>query len=127
MNVVRHLLTVIGRARGPLARMQFHLHEAHHQDKLDSPSGTALKWREWLDLPELKISSQRRDNIIGLHQLTVTGAMEQLQITHQALDRKLFACGALWAAQRVIGDRSLPFGLTSFEALVDQYMTQENP
>ena len=57
--------------------MDFHLHEIHHRHKVDAPSGTALKWKEWLDLPQLKISYERQGDVIGLHELTLSGPMEK--------------------------------------------------
>ena len=124
--MIRHLLTLIGKAQAALAGMDFQLHEVHHSQKVDAPSGTALKWQEWLGLPQLKISYDRQGDVVGIHELTITGAMEKLQLRHQALDRKLFACGALWAAQKILEDPRLPYGMMPFENLVDRYIQRND-
>ena len=126
MNVVRNLLNLLGRSQKLLGEMEFLLHEVHHEKKQDAPSGTALKWQQWLGIDPVKITHERSGDAIGTHQLTVSGPMEKLQLSHEALDRKIFACGALWAAQKVLGDPSLPFGVIAFEDLVDRYIGDKN-
>ena len=119
MHVIRHLLGLMGKSQKILQDMNFHIHEVHHRHKVDAPSGTALKWKEWLGVPQVEMSYDRQGDVIGLHELTLSGPMEKLQLRHEALDRKLFAHGALWAAQKAHGDSSFPYGLTLFENLVD--------
>ena len=95
--------------------------EAHHRNKKDAPSGTALflaraaaEGRE-KDLDEVAVYgreglSPRRDGEIGIHALrggAVVGEHrlvfysggEEVEVTHRALSRRTFADGALRAAR----------------------------
>ena len=127
MILIRHFINTIHKARNMVEKMSFHIHETHHKNKKDAPSGTALLWKEWLNAPSVKMTYDRIEDAIGTHQLTVKGSMEQFQITHETLDRKVFALGALWAAQRLQDDRELPVGLINFEDLVDFYIENSVP
>jgi 4-hydroxy-tetrahydrodipicolinate reductase len=109
--------------------------EAHHRQKRDAPSGTALKLGETIaksrgvtlndvavferhgpDAPRrpasIGFSVVRAGDIVGEHTLTFTGPGERLEITHRAFDRITFARGALRAAAWLIGR---PAGLYSMK------------
>ena len=73
MNLVRKLLGLIGNAQEVLGKMSFHIHEVHHEKKLDAPSGTALKWQQWLGVPKLDITYARQGDTIGIHELSIIG------------------------------------------------------
>lgn len=98
------------------------IHEGHHRHKVDAPSGTALmlgeaaargRGRSLADLrlpprdgitgarPEggIGFSVTRAGGIIGEHDVTFASEREVLTLSHQALDRALFADGALLAAR----------------------------
>jgi 4-hydroxy-tetrahydrodipicolinate reductase len=100
--------------------------EAHHRQKRDAPSGTALKLGETIaksrdvTLSEVAVferhgvdsarragsigfSVVRAGDIVGEHTVTFTGAGERLEITHRATDRITFARGALRAAAWLLG------------------------
>mgnify|MGYP006278026997 CR=1 FL=1 len=87
--------------------------EAHHRHKQDAPSGTAVRLRELLretsggPLGTDATHAVRAGGLIGEHSLLFTGGHEQLIVTHRALDRDLFASGALdaacWLAERPAG------------------------
>jgi 4-hydroxy-tetrahydrodipicolinate reductase len=100
--------------------------EAHHRQKRDAPSGTALNLGERIaksrgvslnDVAVLEghgagaprrpgsigFSVVREGDIVGEHTVTFTGAGERLEITHRATDRITFARGALRAAAWLIG------------------------
>jgi 4-hydroxy-tetrahydrodipicolinate reductase len=100
--------------------------EAHHRDKIDAPSGTALKMGEILastlgrDLKACAIfaregitgarerkaigfQSIRGGDIVGEHTVVFAGAGERLEITHRASSRMNFAAGAMRAAQWLQG------------------------
>ncbi len=97
------------------------LSEAHHRDKRDAPSGTALYIAQRLcqqdsryvvrsqrqgprQAHEIGISAVRGGKIYGEHRLAFLGDDEEITITHRALSRELFAKGALhlatWLASR---------------------------
>lgn len=77
------------------------IHEIHHTKKLDAPSGTALSWSEWAN-GVTKITHDRIEDVVGIHDLYIETGSELISIKHQAKDRGLFARGALWAAQYLI-------------------------
>ena len=111
--------------------------ETHHVRKLDAPSGTAKmlfnavkevredayehQGRGGLckrEKGEVGISSVRIGNIVGIHEVRVGTAYEQITLKHEAYDRALFADGAIKAAEYMIGK---PAGLyTMKEVLKNQ-------
>jgi 4-hydroxy-tetrahydrodipicolinate reductase len=95
--------------------------EAHHRRKVDAPSGTALMLGEAAaegrgqDLPDLRaapwdgitgprpegkigFSSVRAGGIVGEHTVMFASDDEVLTLSHSAIDRSLFAKGAVAAA-----------------------------
>ena len=104
--------------------------EMHHRNKVDAPSGTALRIGEMIaeaqnsDFDERKrypytnrrkpgdigFSVTRAGDIIGEHTVFFTADDERLEFTHRAGSRRIFARGALTAASW-LGDR--PAGLYS--------------
>lgn len=100
--------------------------EAHHRRKKDAPSGTALAVGEaaakarGADLSQLAefgrtgndlhrragaigFSAVRGGGVVGEHTALFLHAFEELEIRHRALDRAIFARGALEAAKFVHG------------------------
>ena len=88
------------------------LSEAHHRDKKDAPSGTALYIAQRLcqrddryvintrrqgkrRAHEIGINAVRGGKIYGEHRLAFLGDDEEIVVTHRALSRELFAKGAL--------------------------------
>jgi 4-hydroxy-tetrahydrodipicolinate reductase len=96
---------------------QVSIHEVHHTKKLDAPSGTALSMQQWLNLP-CSVTSERTGDVIGYHELVFDTGKEKLKLSHEALDRKLFAEGALWAAQYLINNPKP--GLHSFQDIMEK-------
>ncbi len=73
----------------------------HHEFKKDKPSGTALALENTIlenGRKSVPIFSIRGGETIGEHEVMFTSAKERLAISHEALDRSLFAEGALKAA-----------------------------
>jgi 4-hydroxy-tetrahydrodipicolinate reductase len=100
--------------------------EAHHRQKVDAPSGTAValgeavaaaRGRKLQDVAvyaregqigprvpgTIGFSVLRGGAIVGDHTVLFISPEEQLELTHHALDRTTFARGALRAAQWVAG------------------------
>jgi Dihydrodipicolinate reductase len=91
--------------------------ETHHKDKKEAPSGTALMLAKALQTTDQSLSLQgekrqekRKSNEIGIHalrgggvfgehEINFLGELETLSISHKALDRSLFAKGALVLAR----------------------------
>lgn len=114
--------------------------EAHHQNKLDAPSGTALKTAEMiafarrnpkneLALKELipgargancenvNIHSLRLPGILARQEVLFGGLGETLSITHNSIDRSSFMPGVVLACQNVLNLRTLCYGLEHLLAL----------
>lgn len=117
MNLVKMCLEQLQKA-SKLTDSLYSIHEVHHIKKVDAPSGTALSWKEWLGENEVKISSERTGDVIGLHSLEVKLPFEKITLTHEALDRKIFASGAIWAANKISELKKSSTGLIPFDQLV---------
>lgn len=88
--------------------------ETHHVKKKDAPSGTALLLREAIGR-ESDCLSLRLGGIPGDHQVTFANEGEMVTFSHRAISRKVFAMGALKAAEFGLGrDR----GFYSFEEVL---------
>ncbi|MEX0994563.1 MAG: dihydrodipicolinate reductase C-terminal domain-containing protein, partial [Balneolaceae bacterium] len=120
MNLMRRCLELIGKGSHLLKNPEYHIHEVHHVDKKDAPSGTALSWRKWLGKEEATISSSREGDVKGIHSLHVKTAFESLHLKHEAHDRAVFAEGAIWAARYLYDHQEIMPGFYSFESIIDQ-------
>lgn len=116
MILIKELLERMKSVSRLNAQYSYQLHEKHHKHKKDAPSGTALKWRQWLDAPQAPIASEREGDIVGEHSLTLSLPFEEITLTHKALDRSVFAQGALWACDLIVSQKLSP-GLYAFEDL----------
>lgn len=90
----------------PLEDFNFQVEEFHHNKKLDNPSGTALSIQMTLENtmgrklpPPIGI---RGGGIFGIHNVHVMGEEETLLFQHVALNRSVFAKGALHAAEWLV-------------------------
>lgn len=100
--------------------------EAHHKEKADSPSGTALalgnifiqsmhRKKEILHetahskiKPEqLHVVSTRVGNVFGQHTVVLDSDADNIELTHRAKNRRGFALGALIAAEWLKGKRGV--------------------
>lgn len=108
--------------------------EAHHNKKIDSPSGTAKTLVEVIEKgcgeamkkqhgregihprekTEIGIHSLRGGTIVGEHSVLFCGNDEIIEIKHTAMSKKIFAKGALEAAKFLIGKEA---GLYSMKDL----------
>ena len=91
------------------------IEETHHTQKKDAPSGTAVSlaeqvikrlgrktgWvSEWAGSPDdLVITSKRIDPEPGIHTVTYSSPIDDIEITHTAHNRTGFATGAVLAAE----------------------------
>ncbi len=108
--------------------------ELHHNQKVDAPSGTAKLLLQALDpdgealvvhgreglcgkrkKEEIGVFSLRGGTVAGEHTVSFFGEDEILEITHKASSRKIFAAGALRAAEALA---SKPTGWYSLEELL---------
>jgi len=77
--------------------------EAHHRQKQDAPSGTALKMAECIKsaatTAKVGFSSLRVGDTPGEHTVLFACQGERVEISHRAFDRQIFAKGAILAAK----------------------------
>jgi len=89
--------------------------ETHHKKKKDAPSGTAKTLGEILKRAlsgDIPIESIREGEVVGEHTVIFTGPDEELELTHRAGSREIFARGALRAAEWIV---EKPAGLYSMQ------------
>jgi 4-hydroxy-tetrahydrodipicolinate reductase len=102
------------------------MEEIHHTAKRDAPSGTAITLAEgmlenypaydgWINEPtndanKLSIVSKREGDVPGTHIIRYTSGVDELQLVHQAFNRKGFALGAVKAAEFMKGKKGV-FGM----------------
>lgn len=92
------------------------IEETHHTQKLDKPSGTAIRTAEFLmenfkrtdkitqdkanaEDNELNIISHRLENVVGNHKVIFESEADSIILEHSAKSRRGFAEGALLAAK----------------------------
>lgn len=140
VNLSLKLLELAARVLGDSVDIE--IIEAHHRDKVDAPSGTALRMGEVVantlgrDLKTCAVFGRegqtgarprqtigfetiRAGDIVGEHTVMFAASGERLEITHKASSRMTFAAGALRAASWLQGknaglyDMQDVLGLTS--------------
>lgn len=116
MNIVHQMILIMKEADSIIKGVKFSMNEIHHTKKLDAPSGTALSWKKWLD-HDVNITSERTGDVIGIHELKLTTPTEEITLRHDSLDRKIFAEGALFAAEKI---KTLTPGLHQFQDVVQK-------
>jgi 4-hydroxy-tetrahydrodipicolinate reductase len=113
-KIVAHTGTLFNR----FADYDLFVHETHHNQKLDSPSGTALSLGKILlktverkktilsdragskiEPAHLHISSTRVGAVPGTHTVGFDSSADTIELTHTARNRLGFAMGALAAAE----------------------------
>ncbi len=82
--------------------------ETHHVGKRDAPSGTALALVETAraagrPVPEDRVHALRSGGVVGEHEIVLGGPRETVRLRHEAIDRDVFAGGALEAARWLHG------------------------
>lgn len=87
-----------------------HLIETHHAAKKDRPSGTAAALATVASRnlgKDVPITSIRTGQVPGTHELVIDAAFEQLRLVHEARDRRVFADGAIVAAEWLQGRKGI--------------------
>ena len=111
--------------------------EIHHTRKVDAPSGTAVMLGNAAlearpdahltvgrpagnakrDKNEITIHSLRMGNIVGTHEVMINAGTQVITLKHEALDRAMFAEGAITAANFLVKQQPV---LYSMDDLVKQ-------
>jgi 4-hydroxy-tetrahydrodipicolinate reductase len=100
----------LARLAGNAQEFEAHITETHHMHKVDAPSGTARELAQLAGAAfgrAIPITSIRVGSVPGTHEIVFDGAFEQLRLTHETRDRRVFAEGALAAAQWIVGRRGI--------------------
>jgi 4-hydroxy-tetrahydrodipicolinate reductase len=82
------------------------LHEIHHTQKLDSPSGTAKTLGEQMDdilANKTPITADRIADVPGTHIISYNSEVDEIEIKHTAKNRDGFAMGAIIASEWIVG------------------------
>jgi len=117
----------------PGAAFDIEINEAHHRNKRDAPSGTALALGRaaadgrGVDLEKVVVGARTGDSprkegeigfsvirggdIVGEHTVLFAGAGEVLSLGHRASDRSIFAQGAVRAAAWLAGRPAGRYGM----------------
>lgn len=109
--------------------------EMHHRHKADAPSGTSLSIAKALTSVDhlkkntppypslsprptgtIECAIMRGGNVAGDHSVIFAGEKEVITLEHRALDKSLFAQGAITAAQWIFGKKP---GLYSMDDVVE--------
>lgn len=110
VNVMIELARYAGTLMRTLEDFDAHIVETHHSKKKDAPSGTAIAMAkaasDALGRP-IPTTSVRTGSVPGTHELVFDGTFEQLSLTHVARDRRVFAEGALKAADWIVGKKGV--------------------
>lgn len=117
MNLIKSMIEIMGKANKLVESPEYKIHEIHHTKKLDAPSGTAVSWKNWLG-HNCEITSERLGDVIGFHELTLKTSTEEIKLSHNALDRKIFAEGAIFAAKKLLNNTEIEYGIHSFQDIV---------
>ena len=130
-----HALTKILEAAVPLLQdFDIELTEAHHNKKVDAPSGTLVKLYDVIEglrdkttpvydrhdktekrtPDEIGIHTVRGGTIVGEHDVLFAGTDETITISHKAQSKDIFANGAIGAAEKLINKEN---GFYTFDNL----------
>ena len=123
VNLCFKLLDIAARALGDSVDIE--VIEAHHRNKVDAPSGTAVRMGEIIagalgrnladcavygreghtgirDRGTIGFETIRAGDIVGEHTVMFGGEGERIELTHRAASRTNFAAGAVRAARWVV-------------------------
>lgn len=100
LQAVKAASLILG--RDPVYRAS--IEEVHHIGKLDAPSGTAIAVGASVEahgpaFDKVPITSIRKDEVFGNHELEFVGPCDTLRIIHSASSRAGFSHGAVRAAE----------------------------
>lgn len=125
---VNLLFKLLAEAAKTLSHYDIEIVELHHNQKKDSPSGTAMKLAQVAaeasrrdqkdfiygregqvgarDTKEIGVLAVRAGDIVGDHTVYLAGPGERIELTHRAHSRDAFAAGSLTAAAWAKGKKA---------------------
>lgn len=127
VKLVREAAEVLGE------KFDIEIIEKHHNKKVDAPSGTALMLansaneafensKDYLNgrngnvgkrANEIGIHAVRGGTIVGEHEVLFAGEDEIITLSHSARSKKVFAAGAIKAAEWIIGKPAGKYDMTN--------------
>ncbi len=122
VNLFFDLNTKLAQIMAKFNNYKVAIEETHHTQKKDAPSGTAISLAEQIIANSLKtnwkleaksdneiigIKSNRIDEVPGIHWVTYKSEVDEIQIKHEAFNRKGFALGAILAAEWLVGKQGV--------------------
>ena len=148
INLIRELIQQAAAVLG--GSFDIEIVEKHHNQKKDSPSGTALLLADAMnevflgsrqyvygrhtrselrDAKEIGIHAVRAGSIVGEHEVLFAGKDEVVEFRHTAYSRQVFATGALQAARYLVGKPPGLYGMkemiTAGSAVTRLYVGEE--
>jgi 4-hydroxy-tetrahydrodipicolinate reductase len=121
VNILFHLNEKLASVMSDYKDYQPQIHEIHHTQKLDAPSGTAIslargiltqsnKYQNWQLIEDdqtpqknqLPITYGREGDVKGTHIVTYENEIDKISLKHEAKTRKGFAVGAVLAAEWLV-------------------------
>ena len=122
VNIFFSIVKNAGNIINKFAHYEISAEETHHTQKLDKPSGTAIRTAEYLIeeinrkkkissdkseplSEELNIISHREGSVVGNHKVIFNSQADTITIEHNAKSRRGFAEGALAAAKFIHGKK----------------------
>lgn len=136
MSIGVNLIINLARKAANILKDDFDIEivEAHHNQKLDAPSGTAILIADNInaelsdkmnyeydrhdkyqkrDKNEIGIHSVRGGTIVGEHEVIFAGPDEIVKIGHSARSREIFANGAIKAAEFLLDKKNGLYDMTN--------------
>lgn len=123
VNITFHFNKLLAKTMSRFPEYKAHIHEIHHTQKLDAPSGTAISlangiidsndlldsWKleegKEIESSYLPISHAREGQVPGTHEIRYTSDIDEIMLRHEAKNRKGFASGAVLAAEWLVGKK----------------------
>lgn len=123
VNILFHFNKKLAEVMSQFSDYNVSIHEIHHDQKLDAPSGTAislandilkanaplknwyLKEKEEAKNAELPITYERIGKVPGTHEITYSSKIDEITLKHEAKNRQGFAKGAVLAAEWLVGKK----------------------
>lgn len=123
VNIFFHINKVMAKLMNKQPEYDVEMEEIHHTEKLDSPSGTAIKTADillqelerknaWIENAENKnnellINAKREPEVRGTHTVRYFSDIDEIIFTHKANSRKGFALGSVLAAEFIVGKKGI--------------------
>lgn len=98
INIIKNMLNNLTYQIKSIDNYDINIHEKHHKEKKDCPSGTALLLKNYIQKisnQEISVTSERGGKEIGTHTVNFYFNSELISITHQAFSRDAFIDGAI--------------------------------